>query len=57
MDCEHRFNFRGDQKGEKDSARYYKCEICGMVKIRSEDGSEYLIPGVKEDNSEENQIS
>ena len=52
MDCEHEFNFTGEQKGENHSARYFKCVKCGMVKIRSEDGSEYVIPGVKEESSD-----
>ena len=52
MECEHKFNFTGDQKGENDSARYFKCEICGAVKVRSSDGNEYLIAGSMEEKSE-----
>ncbi len=50
MECKHKFNFTGDQKGANDSARYFRCEICGAVKIRSSDGTEYIVPGVKEEN-------
>jgi len=53
MECEHKFNFTGDQKGEKDSARYFKCEKCGMVKIRSSDGTEYIVQGFKQEDPKE----
>lgn len=52
MECEHEFSFTGDQKGANDSARYFKCEKCGMVKIRDSDGNEYIIPGVKQEHSD-----
>ena len=51
MECEHRFNYVGDQKGAKDSARYFKCEICGIVKVRSSDGTEYIIQGANSESS------
>jgi len=48
MTCKHEFNYIGDQKGKKDTTRYFKCIHCGIVKVRSDDGSEYLIPAAKE---------
>jgi hypothetical protein len=44
MACTHVFDYIGDQKGQKASARYFKCKICGCVKIKSDEGAEYLIP-------------
>jgi hypothetical protein len=52
MTCEHEFNYFGDQKGANASARYFKCIKCGTVKVRSEDGNEYLVPGTKQEDSE-----
>ena len=48
MKCEHEFNYVGDQKGANDSLRYFKCIKCGIMKVRSEDGSEFLVPGVEQ---------
>ena len=52
MECEHKFDYVGDQKGAKDAARYFKCQICGIVKVRSSDGTEYIIAGAKSKSSE-----
>jgi len=45
MACEHKFDYVGDEKAGKNSNRYFRCSLCGCVKVRSDDGAEYIIPG------------
>jgi len=52
MVCKHEFNYVGDQKGRTASNRYFKCTLCGCVKVKADDGTEYLIPRPKDDKQE-----
>ncbi len=54
MTCDHEFEYVGDQKAGQSSNRYFKCKLCGAVKVRSDDGTEYMIPAgeKKSDNNE-----
>ena len=54
MTCDHEFEYVGDQKAGQNSNRYFKCRLCGAVKVRSDDGTEYMIPAgeKKSDTSE-----
>ena len=45
MECSHgEVELLGEQKGERESNRYYRCLKCGSVLILSEEGVLYEVP-------------